>query len=118
MRRIDFIEQLRCRLVNLGCPMTRVRRLVQEVADHRVDLKQDGLSKGLSDSEAGTYADAQLGNPSNLAERLVTTLRQSNWWGRHSLMGFCLVPLLAFPALWVGFLLLGLVRCGSYCGTA
>jgi uncharacterized membrane protein len=100
MPRTDFIEQLRRRLVDLGCPLVHVRRLVQEVADHREDLKQAALSEGLSGADAEARADAQLGNPLDLAERLAMAQRQSSWWGRHFVVGFCLVPLLAVPALW------------------
>ena len=38
----------------------------------------------------------------------MATLRQSSWWGRHFIIGFCAVPLLAVPVLWVLLLLLGL----------
>ena len=44
----DFVEPLRRRLVELGCPMAQVRRLSREVADHRDDLKQAAVSEGLS----------------------------------------------------------------------
>ncbi|MGA3285194.1 MAG: hypothetical protein ABSD57_12155 [Verrucomicrobiota bacterium] len=104
----DFIEPLRRRLVELGCPMTQVRRLVQEIADHREDLKQAALSEGLSEANAESRADAKLGDPLALAEQLMATLRQSSWWGRHSVIGFCVVPLLAVPVLWALLLFLGL----------
>jgi len=100
MLNTDFIKQLRCQLVNLGCPIARVRRLVREVADHREDLKQAALSDGLSESAAEIHADTLLGNPLELAERLTMALRQSSWWGRHSIIGFCVLPLLAVPVLW------------------
>jgi hypothetical protein len=96
------------RLVDLGCPIVHVRRLVQEVADHREDLRQAALSEGLSESEAETRAEAQLGNPLDLAERLAMALRRSSWWGRHFIIGFCLLPLLAVPVLWGLLVLLGL----------
>lgn len=112
MRKADFIEQLRRRLVDLGCPITHVRRLVQEVADHREDLKQAALSEGLSESAAEIHADTLLGKPVELAERLTLALRQSSWWSRHFIIGFCLVPLLAFPLLWTLFVVLGFVPCG------
>ena len=108
MPRTDFIDQLRRRLADLGCPMRHVRRLVQEVADHREDLKQAALSEGLSGPTAEARAEAQLGDPLDLAERLTIALRQSSWWGRHSVIGFCLLPLLAVPVLWGLLLLLGL----------
>jgi hypothetical protein len=100
MPRPDFIEQLRRRLLDLGCPMVQVRRLAQEVVDHREDLKQAALAEGISELSAEIHADALLGNPLDLAERLALALRQSSWWGRHFLIGFCMVPLLAVPVLW------------------
>jgi hypothetical protein len=108
MRRTDFIEQLRRRLLDLGCPIMQVRQLVQEVADHREDLKQAALSEGLPESTAETRSEEQLGNPLDLAERLAMAVRQSSWWGRHFVLGFCLLPLVAVPVLWGLLVLLGL----------
>jgi hypothetical protein len=96
----DFIDPLRRRLMELGCPILQVRRLVREVADHREDLKQAALSEGLSGNDAESHANAQLGDPDALAENLMTALRRSSWWGRHSAIGFCVLPLLAVPVLW------------------
>ena len=39
---------------------------------------------------------------------LMVALRRSSWWGRHFIVGFCLLPLLAVPVLWTLFLMLGL----------
>jgi len=64
----DYIEQLRGRLLKLGCPIRHTRRLVREVGDHREDLKQAGLAEGLSEAEAEAQADASLGDPLVLAE--------------------------------------------------
>ena len=104
----DFIEPLRRRLVELGCPLAQVRRLAREVADHHDDLKQAAVSEGLSGADAEARANAQLGDPLALAEHLMAALRRSSWWGRHSLVGFCVVPLLAVPVLWLVLLLLQL----------
>jgi hypothetical protein len=57
----DFIEPLRRRLVELGCPRAQVRRLVREVADHREDLKQAAVVEGSSGADAEARANAQLG---------------------------------------------------------
>ncbi len=108
MPRTDFIELLRRRLLELGCPTVKVRRLVQEVADHHEDLKQAALSEGLSEANAEARANVQLGDPVTLAEHLMVMLLRSSWWGRHSLIGFCLLPLLAVPVLWALFLFLEL----------
>ncbi len=102
----DFIEPLRRRLVELGCPMAQVRRLVREVADHRDDLKQAAMSEGLSGADAEARANAQLGDPLVLAEQMMATLRRSSWWGRHYVVTFGLLPLLVYPILWALLLLL------------
>lgn len=103
----DFIHQLRSRLLELGCPLNRLQRLVREVADHREDLIQAALAKGLPAAEAKARAEASLGNPESLAEDLMVSVRQSSWCGRHRFITFALVPLLAYPVLW------GVVLCST-----
>lgn len=95
----DFIQQLRGRLLKLGCPMARIQRLVCEVADHREDLKQAGLAEGLSEADAEARADASLGDPLVLAEQTMMSVRRSTWWGRYCVVTFGLLPILAW-ALW------------------
>jgi hypothetical protein len=102
----DFIEPLRRRLLELGCPLAQVRQLVREVADHREDLRQAALAEGLSGADAEARANTQLGDPLVLAEQMMVALRRSTWWGRHSVVAFGLLPFLAFPVLWVLLLLL------------
>jgi hypothetical protein len=97
----DFIEPLRRRLVELGCPIKQMQRLVREVADHRDDLKQAALAQGLSEADAVRRANAQLGDLLFLAEQMMTTLRRSSWWGRHHIVAFGLLPVLVFPVLWL-----------------
>jgi hypothetical protein len=104
MPEIDFIDQLRHQLVKLGCPAKQLRRLVREVAEHREDLKQAGLSEGLSEADAECRANTRLGDPFDLARNLMVTVRRSSWWGRHFLITFGFLPLLAFPLLWALFL--------------
>ena len=105
----DFIEPLRRRLVELGCPMKQVRRLVREVADHREDLKQTAVAEGLSGADAEARANALLGDPLALAEQLMTALRRSTWWGRHYVVTFSLLPLLVYPVLWALLLLVAML---------
>ena len=93
------IEQLRRRLVELGCPAAQLQRIVREVADHREDLKQAALEDGLAPAGAEVRADTQLGSADDLAERLIAVLRQSSWWGRHPLVNFCALPVLVNPVL-------------------
>ncbi len=100
MRKANYIAQLRSRLVDLGCPVFQVRRLVQEVADHREDLLRTAVVEGCSASEAEARADGRLGDPLDLAERLTAVVRRSSWWGRHSLIGFGVLPVVMIPVLW------------------
>jgi hypothetical protein len=94
------IAQFERRLVELGCPWRRLREKVRELAEHHQDLKQAALEEGLTDAEAEGRADAQLGDPMVLAENAVMLLRQSSWWGRHPIIGFCLLPPLGFIPAW------------------
>ena len=100
MRDSKFIEQLRCRLVELGCPGRQMRRLIQEITDHREDLGPAAALKGLSGAEAETWVNTMLGDPRQLAEKQMTMLRRSSWFGRYSLISFFLLPLLTVPVLW------------------
>ncbi len=86
------IEQFRRRLVERGCPAARMRRYVQELADHHEDLKNAALEEGLSEAAAAARADEALGEPVALADHLAAALRRSSWWGRHPIIGFCLLP--------------------------
>ncbi|HTS18448.1 MAG TPA: hypothetical protein VMP11_12810 [Verrucomicrobiae bacterium] len=117
MPETKYLARLRGRLLDLGCPVFHVRRLVREVADHRDDLLRSAVVEGCSASEAEARADGQLGDPLDLAERLTVVARRSSWWGRHSLIGFGLVPVVVIPLLWglltaVGIWLEYAVGCG------
>jgi hypothetical protein len=104
----DYIQRLRCRLAELGCPSARLNRMVREVADHRDDLVEAARAEKIATSEAEACADAKLGDPIVLAGDLMRTFRRSNWWGRNYLFTFGFLPILAFPLLWALFLAAGL----------
>jgi hypothetical protein len=106
-----IIGQFERRLLELGCPATQARHKARELADHHADLKQAALEEGFSETEAEARAAAQLGEPAGLAEKLACAMRQSSWWGRHPVIGFCLLPLFGLVPFWVlcGSLLAGVV---------
>ena len=113
----NYLVQLRGRMLDLGCPVFHVRRLVQEVAEHREDLLRSAVGDGCPAADAEARADAQLGDPHDLAERLTAVVRRSSWWGRHSFVGFGLLPIVVIPLLWslltaLGILLEYAVGCG------
>ncbi|HTA29746.1 MAG TPA: hypothetical protein VK731_04645, partial [Candidatus Cybelea sp.] len=95
------IGQFERRLVELGCPPARLREKVRELAEHYDDLKEAAMGEGLTEAEAGARAEAQLGDSVLLAENTVAMLRQASWWGRHPVLGFCFLPLLAFWPVWL-----------------
>jgi hypothetical protein len=90
------IAQFERRLVEMGCPGRRLAEYVHELAEHYEDLKQAALEDGLSEREAEAQARELLGDPVFLAENAVALLRQSSWWGRHPVLGFCVLPMPAF----------------------
>jgi hypothetical protein len=102
----DFIEQLRFRLLELGGPIARMQRAVQEVEDHRDDLAEAAMAEGMTAAAAKARAEENLGNPNALAEDLMKSWQRSNWCGRHSFTAFGLMPLLLFPVVWLSILLL------------
>lgn len=92
MRNGVVIGQFERRLVERGFPGPQVHCKVRELAEHHEDLKRQALEEGLSEAEAQSRADELLGEPVALAEILAAALRQSSWWGRHPIIGFCLLP--------------------------
>jgi hypothetical protein len=87
------------RLIELGCPARYAQRSVAEFAEHFEDLIQARIEDGLETGIARTRASEQLGAPAALAERLVNSFRQASWWGRHPVIGFCLLPPVALMVL-------------------
>ena len=106
MRNFPALAQIEQRLAELGCAEKLARRKIRELAEHHEDLKQDAREEGLSEPDAESRANTLLGEPAGLAERLAAALRRSSWWGRHPLLGFCVLPpfvilLLLAGGLWL-----------------
>jgi hypothetical protein len=101
MHEAAAIGQFERRLVELGCPAVRLREKVRELAEHYGDLKEAALEEGLTEGEAEARAEAQLGDSVLLAEYTVAAVRRASWWGRHPVLGFGLLPPLAFIPAWV-----------------
>jgi len=108
----SVVLRLERRLADLGCPAQQRERRAREIADHYEDLKRAGLEEGLSEAAAEARANELLGEPVAIAEQLAVVLRRSSWWGRHRIIGFCLLPPIGvFAASVLGlFLVLGCLR--------
>src|SRR3954470_22392221 len=102
------IEKFERRMTELGCPGKKIRRAVHELGDHYTDLRMAALEEGLSDSAADDRAAALLGEPIGLAEKAAAGFRHSSWWGRHRVLGFCILGPLGFGLAW----LLCVLLCG------
>jgi hypothetical protein len=101
MPKANLVEKFERRLVELGCPPKRIKRSVQELADHYEDLKQAAREEGFTGAKVEDRAATLLGEPVSLAERTLEGLRQSSWWGRHRVIGFCILPPLCFAPAWL-----------------
>jgi hypothetical protein len=104
----DSIEQLRLSLLELGCPLPRLQRMVREVAEHREDLLCALIAEGVTPAEAEARAEERLGDPRMLAENLMKSQQQSSWCGRHRVVAFGVLPIVGFPLFWVAVLCLNL----------
>jgi len=99
MHKSRAIRAFERRLFELGCPSSYAQRSVAELAEHVEDLTQARIEDGQETSSAQAMACEDLGQPTIIAERLVTSFRQASWWGRHPVIGFCLLPPLALMIL-------------------
>jgi hypothetical protein len=93
------IQAFKRRLFELGCPARYAQRSVAEVSEHFEDLTQARIEDGLDPETASARAAEEMGQPAILAEQLVASFRQASWWGRHPVIGFCLLPPLALMIL-------------------
>ena len=103
MAEITPIDKLQRRLIELGCPVKAVRKIVRETTEHWEDLKRAEVASGVTEEEAAVRAAEQLGESGKLAERHVEALRAASVWGRLPVVYFGIVPLLAAVLLGVGY---------------
>lgn len=96
MRKLDSIEGLRRRLIVNGLPAAYVRGVTRELEEHREDVFAELRDEGVVGEEAEKRVAERMGRFDDLAVRLLKTMRRSNWWGRHPLLTFCILPLLSF----------------------
>lgn len=96
MRKLDSIDGLRSRLLRSGLPAGYVVRAAQELEEHREDLFDELREEGVVGADAERTVSERMGSYDDLAKRLSRTMRRSNWWGRHPVVTFCVLPVLLF----------------------
>jgi hypothetical protein len=99
MHKIRAIRAFERRLFELGCPAAYAQRSIAELGEHFEDSTEAHIGDGMEPSAAQARVSEQLGEPIILAERLVSSYRLASWWGRHPVIGFCLLPPLALMIL-------------------
>lgn len=99
-----WLSQVRrcCRQQHL--PAFYIDRLVSELADHHIDFMEDTMRMDANVSQMTTA----LGSPSDLAVQAAQEYRQSRFCGRHPILAFVVLPIVALPLLWTGALALTL----------
>lgn len=93
------LDLLRTNLVQRGLPPRYVRRVVEELDDHQQDL-----------ADAQPNRAPNLGDLTDLADRIVAEFRASRFAGRHPVLTFVITPVPLVIVTWmVAFLTLALL---------
>lgn len=89
-------DSLRADLIRRGLPRSYVRRVVEELEDHRQDIRAEASS---------TPAEARLGNLAELAAQIVSEYRARRFVGRHPLLAFLIAPIPLVASTWLAMAL-------------
>jgi hypothetical protein len=101
-----WLERLREELARRKLPPLYAERLVSELADHITDSMEDPMSTDAQDLR--TIITHQLGSPRDVAASAAKEYRKGHFCGRHPVLSFVLLPIVALPFLWaVGLLVFG-----------
>jgi hypothetical protein len=90
------------RLVRGGIAPRRARRALREFAEHRSDIVRERLALGESAAQSALAADARLGTPGALVDRMLACPELKSWYRRRPWLAFAVAPVAAFCALFVG----------------
>jgi hypothetical protein len=90
------LDALRVNLLQRGLPAKYVRRIVEELEDHRQDIV---------DEQGIVPTESRLGDLTVLAERIVTEFRASRFVGRHPVLAFVITPIPLVIVAWIGVFL-------------
>jgi hypothetical protein len=101
MQKQVFLEQFRRRAEERSCPARKLRKQAEELELHHDFLQHTFRKDGLSDFDAEAKASKQLGNPIALADESADAVRQASWWGRHPIIGYVVLPLVALGPAFV-----------------
>lgn len=95
-----LFNELRERLLHAGIAPRHVRRYLNELADHLVDLRAEEERSGLSRTDAESAALHRLGNIDDLARAMIDQRQFQSWCVRAPWAIFGIAPLLLLAGAW------------------
>jgi hypothetical protein len=100
----SILRDVEKRMMRLGLDPAYVQRSMQELSEHWEDVKLEGEREGRSALEAEEIAASRMGDPVKLAKMFKERKQQASWVGRHPVIVFGILPLLAILVWWTAFL--------------
>jgi uncharacterized membrane protein len=97
MAKQPWLDEVQKRLAGSNLPPAYIRRFMEELSDHFLDLTEETMS-----TEAN--AISRLGEPGDVTQAAVTTYRHRNSLGRHpvaAFLAFTIAPIVAMAVLFV-----------------
>ena len=96
-----WLEQLRSELARHKLPPLYAQRLMSELSDHLSDFLEDPMSMDAT-RDLRTAVAHHLGTPREVATSAAKEYRQAHFCGRHPILSFLVMPVVALPLLWAG----------------
>lgn len=106
------LARVAVRLLRGGVAPRHVRRCVEELRSHRIDLVAHFRDQGLDEDAACIEADARLGSMNDLVAATLARPELRGWANRAPWLVFAVLPLFAFALIGVAliFLVIGYVE--------
>ena len=70
-------------LLQAGVAARHVRRIVSELEDHAIDLRDEALQRGMSETDARDFAMRRIGDQGEIAARMVAITDLRAWIYRY-----------------------------------
>ncbi|MEX2318062.1 MAG: hypothetical protein WD669_12970 [Pirellulales bacterium] len=101
-----WLKQLRAELAKRRLPPAYVERFVGELSDHLSESLEDRMSMDAQDLH-GVFE--RLGAPGQVASAAAQEYRKARFSRRHPVLMFVVLPILALPVLWFGYVVCMLI---------
>ena len=88
----ETFRLLKSRLLESGVSPRHVRRIVIELEDHHADLVDEFLAAGADSADAIARASARIGDPSDIADRMLEAPELRTWIYRYPRLARVYLP--------------------------